>query len=90
MISAVSECSLYSQTAFPLGDTGELDPYLPRHSSLASHNPNLVIKISYRQIYRDRSLLDDKIIDNYKPLVFIIEDHSLYNKYKPRVDNKTL
>jgi hypothetical protein len=90
MVSTVSECSLHGQTVFLLGDTGESDPHLLRHSSLASHDPNLVIKISYRQVHRDRSLLDAKIIDNYRPLVFMIENHSLHDKYEPRVDDEAL
>jgi hypothetical protein len=75
-----------SDTAFLLGDTGESDPYLLMHSSLAASDRNAASKISYRLIQRE----GERGTEEEKPLVFMIENHSLHDKYEPRVNDDVL
>jgi hypothetical protein len=75
-----------SATAFLLGDTGESDPYLLMHSSLAASDRNAASKISYRLIQRE----GERGTEEDKPLVFMIENHSLHDKYEPRVNDDVL
>ncbi len=76
------------QTAFLLGDTGESDPYLLRHSSLAASDGNGASKIHYRQInFESDPLFDSEERDDGKHLVFMFADHSLHEKYEPRIND---
>lgn len=74
--------------AFLLGDAGEADPYLLRHPSLAAHAKNL----NFRRVYRDKSALNEneQSLDTERPLVLMMGDHSLYDKYEPRVEDAAL
>jgi hypothetical protein len=73
-------------TAFLLGATGESDPYLLKHSSLAASDQSVGSRISYRLIQMER----ERDIEEDKPLVFMIENHSLHDKYEPRVNDDVL
>lgn len=75
-------------TIFLLGETGEADPYLLKHPSLSAHAKN----IKFRQIYRDKNTLNEneQCLDTERPLVFMMSEHSLYDKYEPRVEDTTL
>lgn len=72
------------ETAFLLGDTGESDPHLLKHASLAAHDQNPASKISYRRIYTNNDSDEDR------PLVFMFESHALHEKYEPRVDEDVI
>lgn len=75
-------------TVFLLGDTGEADPYLLRHPSLAAHAGN----IAFRQIHRGRSTADEgeQPLDTNRPIVFMVGEHSLYDQYEPRLEAAVL
>lgn len=74
--------------AFLLGDAGEADPYLLRHPSLAAHAENM----KFRQVHRDKSASNEieQSLDTERPLVFMLGEHSLYDKYEPRVEDAVL
>lgn len=71
-----------------LGETGEADPYLLKHPSLAAHAEN----IKFRQIYRDKNAMNEngQYLDTERPLIFMMGEHSLYDKYEPRVEDTAL
>lgn len=83
-----------SQTSFLLGDTGESDPYLVRSSSLASTgNEDSDAPISYIQIRTQKNWRRgsaDTGLDEERPIVFMLIDHSLHGRYEPRVDEDVL
>lgn len=73
--------------AFLLGEAGEADPYLLRHPSLAAHSGNM----TFRQIHRDKNpSKEGQPLDTERPLVFMLGEHSLYDKYEPRVEDTVL
>lgn len=79
--------------AFLLGDTGESDPYLIKSSRfLSARDQEPATKIAYRRIFREGYALNDPdhTIDNDKPLVFMFEQHSLHDKFEPRVDDEVI
>ena len=77
-----------TNTAFLLGDTGEADPYLLKHSSLAVQAENM----SFRRIYRDGYAPNDPehSMDNGRPLIFMLGAHRLYDRYEPRFEDDIL
>ena len=77
-----------SSLTFLLGDTGEADPYLLKHPSLTAHAEN----IKFRQICRDKngSHENEQLLDTERPLIFMMGEHSLYDKYEPRVEDAVL
>ncbi|RFU33053.1 hypothetical protein B7463_g3265, partial [Scytalidium lignicola] len=82
-----------TSTAFLLGDTGESDPYLIKSSRfLSARDQGAATKIGYCRIYREGYAPNDHDLsmDNDKPLVFMFGQHSLHDRYEPRVEDEVL
>lgn len=70
-----------------LGESGEADPHLLKHSSSLSHTENF----EYRRVYRDRNLANGADgLDYQRPLIFMTSSSILNKRCEPRVEEDDL
>ena len=79
-----------TRTTFLLGDTGESDPYLLQRYCYDGNDYSAASRIGYRHIRRQTDSTGHSGLDNSRPLVFMLQDHNLYDKSEPRVEDSTL
>ncbi|KAJ5279593.1 hypothetical protein N7478_004965 [Penicillium angulare] len=67
-----------------LGESGESDPHLLKHSTLAIHAENM----HFRRFQRGPTQIGE--LDCHRPIVFSLDRDNLYNNYEPRVKDSEL